>query len=109
MKRNFAAIRSVINLAVQEHGLDCRNSFSRVYRTDLDDTKKRKPIPVENIKDIQQECMSIDDEARWLVALISDTGMRLAEAVGLHINDINLDCEIPHIDLKPNPIRRRRF
>jgi integrase len=105
VKRNFATIRSVINLAIQEYGLDCRNAFSKVFLPDLDDTKKRKPIPVENIKEIQQECMSIDDEARWLVALISDTGMRLSEAAGLHIDDINLNCEIPHIDLKPHSWR----
>ena len=49
--------------------------------------------------------MCIDDEARWLVALISDTGMRLSEATGLHIDDIKLDCEIPHIDLKPHALR----
>jgi integrase len=72
---------------------------------DLDDAKKRKPIPIENIKEIQQDCMSIDDEARWLVALISDTGMRLSEAAGLHIDDIKLNCEIPHIDLKPHAWR----
>ena len=102
VKRNFATIRSVINLAIQEHGLECRNAFSKVYLPDLDDAKKRKPIPIENIREIQKECMSIDDEARWLVALISDTGMRLSEAAGLHIDDIKLDCEIPHIDLKPH-------
>ena len=105
VKRNFATIRSVINLAMQEHGLECRNAFSKVYLPDLDDAKKRKPIPIENIKEIQKECMSIDDEARWLVALISDTGMRLSEAAGLHVDDIKLDCEIPHIDLKPHAWR----
>ena len=105
VKRNFATIRSVINLSIQEHGLDCKNAFSKVFLPDLDDAKKRKPIPVDNIREIQQECMSIDDEARWLVALISDTGMRLSEAAGLHIDDIKLDCEIPHIDLKPHPWR----
>jgi integrase len=105
VKRNFATIRSVINLAIQEHGLECKNAFSRVYLPDLDDAKKRKPIPIENIREIQKECMSIDDEARWLVALISDTGMRLSEAAGLHIDDIKLDCEIPHIDLKPHSWR----
>jgi len=105
VKRNFATIRSVINLAIQEHGLECRNAFSKVYLPDLDDAKKRKPIPIENIKEIQRECMSIDDEARWLVALISDTGMRLSETAGLHIDDIKLDCEIPHIDLKPHAWR----
>jgi len=105
VKRNFATIRSVINLAIQEHGLECRNAFSKVYLPDLDDAKKRKPIPIENIKEIQRECMSIDDEARWLVALISDTGMRLSEAAGLHVDDIKLDCEIPHIELKPHSWR----
>jgi integrase len=105
VKRNFASIRSVINLSIQEHGLDCKNAFSKVFLPDLDDAKKRQPIPTDIIRNIQQECMSLDDEARWLVALISDTGMRLSEATGLHIDDIKLDCEIPHIDLKPHAWR----
>jgi integrase len=46
--------------------------------------------------------MQANDEARWLVALISDTGMRLSEAAGLHIDDIKLDEEVPHIDLNPH-------
>ena len=39
------------------------------------------------------------------MALLSDTGMRLGEAVGLLKSDINLDCEIPHIKLKPHVCR----
>ncbi len=42
---------------------------------------------------------------RWLIALISDTGMRLGEAAGLLKEDIKLDDRIPHIDLKPHPWR----
>jgi len=105
VKRNFSTIRSIINLCIQEHGLDCKNAFSRVYLPDLDDSKKRKPIPIENIRRIQKDCRQADDEARWLVALISDTGMRLSEAAGLHIDDIKLDEEAPHIDLKPHAWR----
>jgi hypothetical protein len=105
VKRNFATIRSVINLSIQEHGLDCKNAFSKVFLPDLDDAKRRKPIPIEDIRQIQQDCRQADDEARWLVALISDTGMRLSEATGLHIDDIKLDCEIPFIDLKPHSWR----
>ena len=102
VKRNFSTIRSIINLCIQEYGLDYKNAFSRVYLPDLDDSKKRKPIPIENIKQIQQDCRQEDDEARWLVALISDTGMRLSEAAGLHINDIILDEDIPYINLTPH-------
>ena len=105
VKRNFSTIRSIINLCIQEHGLDCKNAFSRVYLPDLDDSKKRKPIPIENIRQIQEDCKLEDDEARWLVALISDTGIRLSEAAGLHINDIILDEDIPYINLKPHPWR----
>ena len=106
VKRNFSTIRSIINLTIQEHGLDCRNAFSKVYLPELDDVKQRKPIPIEDIRQIQKDCVSYDDEARWLVSLISDTGMRLSEAAGLHVDDINLDDDVPYIDLKPHPWRR---
>ena len=36
------------------------------------------PIPDDNLVTIQKECVELDDDVRWLVALISDTGMRLA-------------------------------
>ena len=105
VKRNFSTIRSIINLCIQEYGLDCKNAFSRVYLPDLDDSKKRKPVPIETIRQIQQDCKEEDDEARWLVALISDTGMRLSEAAGLHIDDIILKDDIPYINLTPHPWR----
>lgn len=47
------------------------------------------PIPENVLIKIQRECKIIDDEPRWLIALISDTGMRLAEACGLKISDIH--------------------
>ena len=37
--------------------------------------------------------------------MISDTGMRLAEAAGLHMDDIKLDEDIPYVDIKPYPWR----
>ena len=47
-----------------------------------------------------------DDEARWLVALISATGLRLAEAAGLAMRDIYLDEQVPHISIRIHPWRR---
>ena len=38
---------------------------------------------IEDIKKVQSLCRDNDDEIRWLIALISDTGMRLSEAAGL--------------------------
>ena len=56
------------------------------------------------IRKIQQKCRDQDDELRWIIALLSDTGMRLGEAIGLLATDINLGAEIPHIDLKLTPL-----
>lgn len=105
VKRNFSTIRSVINLTISEQGIDCRNPFSRVFFPDLDDVKDRKPFPEEVLRVLQSHCRIEDDSRRWLVALISDTGMRLAEAVGLALDDLHLNGEIPYVDIKPHPWR----
>ena len=106
VKRVFATIRAITNLAIAEHGLDIRSPFASVYFPELDDVTTRQPVSIEDIKLIQDQCRSLNDEMRWLLALISDTGMRLAEAAGLEIKDINLDSKTPYIDLKPNNSRR---
>ena len=38
--------------------------------------------------------------------MISDTGMRLSEAVGLLTSDIILSTEIPHVNIINHPWRR---
>ena len=48
----------------------------------------------------------MDDDIRWLVALLSDTGMRLAEAAGLAISDLHLYVEIPFVRLSEHHWRR---
>ena len=58
-------------------------------------------IPNDILEIIQRTCQTSKDEPRWLVALISDTGMRLSEAAGLSKGDIYLDEEAPYVDIKP--------
>ena len=98
-------MRAITNLTIREYGLGCKNVFADVYIPDDDRIDKRPPIPTEVILQIQKECMVIDDEKRWLVSLISDTGMRLAEGVGLLTSDIKLEEEIPYIKLRRHPWR----
>ena len=104
VRRSFTTIKAIINLAIAEHGLDMRNPFSSIFMPEAD-SKKRVSIPVDTIREIQQACYDIDDDRRWLIALISDTGIRLAEAAGLHIDDLHLGEEIPYVDIKPHAWR----
>ena len=105
VKRNFSTIRSIVNLTITEQGLDCINAFARTYMPD-DDRQRRLPIPIDCIKSIQADCHDADDDMRWVVALLGDTGMRLGEAVGLVKSDIILNGDIPHVNISPHVWRR---
>jgi integrase/uncharacterized protein YcgL (UPF0745 family) len=105
IKRMFGSIKAIINLAMAEHGIEGRNPFSSIHMPD-ETTTDRQPISLDDIRRIQHECKQVDDEKRWLLALISDTGMRLSEAAGLARDDIVLDADAPHIKLIPHPWRR---
>ena len=105
IKRIFSTIRAVLNLTIYEDGLECNNAFAKTFLLS-DERPKRATISPECIKRIQQVCLDVADERRLLVALLSDTGMRLSEAIGIVWEDIHLDHEYPHISLKPHPWRR---
>ncbi|MEC9022181.1 MAG: integrase, partial [Pseudomonadota bacterium] len=77
--------------------MGCQNAFSGTFMPDGLRVTKRQPIPIDDIRKIQQKCFEQDDELRWIIALLSDTGMRLGEAIGLLRSDIKLGAEIPHI------------
>ena len=105
IKRNFEVIRSVFNVAIREAGLEVPNPFSRVILSRARQGVQRSPIPIDDIRKIQQLCYQKDDDIRWLIALLSDTGMRLAEAAGLAKEDVFLDAEIPYARLCERPWR----
>jgi site-specific recombinase XerD len=103
--RVISSIRAVFNFAISEYALDLKNPFVGMYFDKTAGVSKRLPIPIEDIRKVQNKCRLIDDDLRWLVALVSDTGMRLAEGAGLLKSDIILESDIPHISLKPHPWR----
>ena len=63
-----------------------RNPFASIFMPEGD--SKKRYVHTCRFREIQQSCYAIDDDIVGLVALISDTGMRLAEAAGLHIDDL---------------------
>ena len=105
IRRVFGTIRSIINLTISEYGLSCNNGFSRIYMPDETRVKSRKSIPVPDILKVQSICREIDDDLRWLIGLVSDTGARLAEIAGLAMSDIKLEAPLPYIQIKPHSWR----
>ena len=104
--RNFSYLKAVINFALSEYALDVRNPFVGVYHDRRAGVLVRKPIPMEAIRNVQSDCRTIDDDMRWLIALISDTGMRLAEGAGLLKQYlVGLDTGEPYVHVTKHPWR----
>jgi integrase len=105
LKRVFSSVKAIINLTINEYGLDITNPFSKAYLPSIDN-EVRESISLKDIKIIQSISKKEDDELRWLLLLLSDSGMRLSEALGLSKDDIKLNNPIPHIKVIPHPWRR---
>ena len=103
--RIFGTVRAVINLALSEFGLAIVNPFSNVYFNQREGVKKRLPVKPDDIKKVQAECYKADDEKRWLIALIADTGMRLAEGAGLLRSDFIEKDGLLCVNIRPHPWR----
>jgi integrase len=106
LHRYYSGVRAVINFIISESGLEIRNPLIGVYLPPKTDSEKRMSVKGEHLAKLQTLCIQTDDEIRHLLALISDSGMRLGEAVGLLKTDLILDHSIPHISLRPHPHRR---
>jgi integrase len=105
VKRNFECVRAIWNFTATENAIDAVNPFSNMNYGNGAKPVRRLPIPLEQLRTIQAECQRKDDEMRWLIAVLCDSGMRLAEAIGLTKQDISLDCKVPLIRLTERPWR----
>ncbi len=105
VKCSMDSVNSVFNLANQEQSLGLDNPFASLrYRRQ--EPKERPAIPVEHIAQIQGLCQKFDDDMRWLIALISDTGLRLGEAAGLERSHVDLSPDAPHLIIEETDNRR---
>ena len=68
----------------------------------MTDKTDRQTAPPDKLIKLQQAYAKADNEMRWLIAIISETGLRLSEAAGLHKDDIILDAPVLYINLQPH-------
>ena len=107
VRRNINTLRALVNFVSREKGLEIIQCFSSIHiQGSTSDVGRRKPIPLGDISHIQQECLRIDDEQRWLIAILSDTGMRLSEAAGLEKEHVSLDEGYPFLKVRGTGVRR---
>ncbi len=106
VRRVFNSVKSIINLTMREHGIEGKNAFTNTFMPAQTEQKASRAIPLDVIREVQQKCRQQDDEIRWIISLLSDTGLRLSEALGLSKDDVHLEHEIPHLEIRQRPWRR---
>jgi integrase len=90
----------------KEEGLQPPLAFSGVYLGEPTRRTDRYVPTTTELRLLQARCRSSNDELRWLLALISDTGLRLSEALGLSCGDVCLDTPHPYVVIEPKQWRR---
>jgi integrase len=105
IRRRINSLSAILNYAYAELDLEKRNPFTRlIIRNEGHDVCKRGTFTNEQLKMGYDKAVSSGSQIKLLMPLLGETGCRLAEIVGLELNDIDMDQELIYV--RPNSNRR---
>ncbi|WP_161564064.1 site-specific integrase [Cupriavidus lacunae] len=106
--RSFARVLSLVaGFYIRENDLPIQNPFNGVRIPDFGkDVRRFERIAPEKLSRLRYVCREIDDDIRWLLAILMDTGARTWEICGAGVDDFRLDEEIPVLHIRKRPWRR---
>jgi len=105
IRRRINSLSAILNYAYAELDLDKRNPFTRlIIRHEGQDASKRGTFTIEQHKNGYDKAIASGSQVKLLMPLLGETGCRLAEIVGLELQDLDMENELIHI--RPNAIRR---
>jgi site-specific recombinase XerD len=94
---------SIVKAVAEAHQLGISTLFEKIYISG-EKTGKRQSFETEWVQTVllaEGALDSLNDEARAIIYLITETGLRLVEACNLTKSTIKLDHKIPHIQVRP--------
>lgn len=107
IRRRVNSLRAMWGSYKRERDPHCSNPWERItIAGEGKDKQKRQTFTKQELVKLLDACQSKDDDLRWLIAMLADTGARLAEIVGLPLSDIHLDAPVPYVALQNHPWRR---
>jgi integrase len=105
IRRRINSLSAILNYAYAELDLDKRNPFTRlIIRQEGKDASKRGTFTNEQLKNGYDTAIASGSQVKLLMPLLGETGCRLAEIVGLELQDIDIENDL--IQIRPNSIRR---
>jgi integrase len=105
LRKRLVCVGAVINYAYQELEVERRNPFSKMIIVgEGRDASKRGTFTPEQLIDGYEQAFASSSNVHLLFPILGETGCRLAEVVGLKVEDVDLVECVLHI--RPNDKRR---
>ncbi|XXK29981.1 tyrosine recombinase XerC [Rhodobacteraceae bacterium nBUS_24] len=105
IRRRINSLSAILNYAYAELDLDKRNPFSRLFiKGEGEDSHKRGTFTNDQLKWGYDKALASGSQIKLLMPILGETGCRLAEIVGLKLEDIDLENDLIHI--RANSARR---
>jgi integrase len=106
VRRRIGVFSAVFASYFNENNLQRPNPFAALpIPKEGHDSKHRRPFTATELGLLEARCRGADDSRRWILAMLAGTGARMAEVVGLLLEDIKLDAPVPHVHLQVHPWR----
>ncbi len=104
--KDINALRRLITTNYDIDALQATNPFARIRLKDEPQTPRMPFTDPQIINAIQPGALGkLAPEFQRLFRLLVNTGMRPVEAIGLKLDDINLDADVPHVHVRKNAVR----
>ena len=101
--KDFTYLSAMVSQTLKFHGIEQKNPFRDIKFAET----ASKPPPFSRSW-IEKKILApnalekLNEEARDILLMMINTGARPAELAGLTEEDIKIDADIPHIDIRPN-------
>ena len=106
IQNHLHVLHGGIRIFILEFGLEIHNPMTTFHAHELWEDEREFPIlSASEVQSLRAACLHSDDDIRWLLAMLIDTGARPAEVAGLALDDLHVDVGVPHIEIRAHPWR----
>lgn len=101
--KEFVSLKGILDVVAEQENIDLDvRALFRKTKLQTSFTQARLPFTNEQIQTIlrSEKLQNMNDEGKWFLFAISETGERSSEIVGLMPEDIVLNVPIPYISIK---------
>ena len=105
IRKRLACVGAIINYAYNELEVEKRNPFSKMIIVgEGQDATKRGTFTTDQLIDGYDQAFASKSNIQLLFPILGETGCRLAEIVGLRVEDIDWEAKL--VNIRPNTKRR---